>query len=68
MGSELDAIILEMRPGFDFPSKHEHDSTQKPEKNDKAEESPTESSADVEDAPDAPVEEPSDDHEGDDKG
>ena len=24
MGNELDAIILEARPGFDFPSKHEH--------------------------------------------
>jgi cell division protease FtsH len=24
LGDELDAIILEMRPGFDFPSKHEH--------------------------------------------
>jgi cell division protease FtsH len=67
MGSELDALILEMRPDFDFPSKHEHDS-QQPEKNDKADKSPTESSTGVEDTPEAPAEEPSDDHEGDDKG
>jgi cell division protease FtsH len=27
LGDELDRIILEVRPGFDFPSKHEHKST-----------------------------------------
>ncbi|MDJ0886628.1 MAG: ATP-dependent zinc metalloprotease FtsH [Desulfobacterales bacterium] len=27
LGDELDKIILELRPGFDFPSKHEHKST-----------------------------------------
>ena len=68
MGSELDEIILELRPGFDFPSKHEHVSTQEPEKNDKADESPAESPVGAEDTPEAPDEEPSDDHEGDDKG
>ncbi|MDJ0802511.1 MAG: ATP-dependent zinc metalloprotease FtsH [Desulfobacterales bacterium] len=26
LGDELDKIILELRPGFDFPSKHEHKS------------------------------------------
>jgi len=39
MGSELDAIILEMRPDFDFPSKHEQASTSAPEKSEKADES-----------------------------
>ena len=27
LGDELDRLILELRPGFDFPSKHEHKST-----------------------------------------
>jgi cell division protease FtsH len=54
MGSELDAIILEMRPDFDFPSKHEHVSTPAPEKNDKADESQeAESASEAEDATEA---------------
>jgi cell division protease FtsH len=68
MGSELDAIILEMRPGFDFPSKHEPVSTPAPEKSEKADESPKATSAsDAEDAIEDPTLEPSDD-ESDDKG
>jgi cell division protease FtsH len=68
MGSELDAIILEMRPDFDFPSKHEPVSTPAPEKSEKADESPKATSAsDAEDAIEDPTLEPSDD-ESDDKG
>ncbi len=31
MGDELDRLVLEMRPGFDFPSKHDHAAPQEPE-------------------------------------
>lgn len=69
MGSELDAIILEMRPGFDFPSKHEPVSTPAPETTKKADESPEAvSPSDAEDATEDPAEEPSGDNESDDKG
>ena len=68
MGSELDAIILEMRPDFDFPSKHESVSTPAPEKSEKADESPKAASAsDAEDATEDPAAEPSGDDESDDK-
>ncbi len=68
MGSELDAIILEMRPGFDFPSKHESVSTPAPEKSEKADESPEAVSAsDAEDATEDSAAEPSGDDESDDK-
>jgi len=68
MGSELDAIILEMRPGFDFPSKHESVSTPAPEESKKADESPEAVSAsDAEDATEDPAVEPSNDNESDDK-
>jgi cell division protease FtsH len=69
MGSELDAIILEMRPGFDFPSKHENVSAQEPEKNDKKEETSAASPpADEDAAHEAPAEASSDDNESDDEG
>jgi cell division protease FtsH len=68
MGSELDAIILEMRPGFDFPSKHEPVSTPAPEKSKKADESPEEVSAsDAEDTTEDSAAAPSGDDESDDK-
>jgi cell division protease FtsH len=34
MGDELDRLILELRPGFDFPSKHDHAAPQEQEKAD----------------------------------
>ncbi|MCB2166707.1 MAG: ATP-dependent zinc metalloprotease FtsH [Deltaproteobacteria bacterium] len=68
MGSELDAIILEMRPDFDFPSKHESVSTPAPEKSEKVDESPKAASAsDAEDATEDPAAEPSGGDEGDEK-
>jgi cell division protease FtsH len=68
MGSELDAIILEMRPGFDFPSKHEPVSTPAPEKSKKADESPEAVSAsDADTATEDPAAEPSGDNESDNK-
>ena len=63
MGGELDAIILEMRPGFDFPSKHEHVSSQEPEAGAKAEEKPATPPSDEEDAPEASAEDSSRDEE-----
>jgi len=66
MGSELDAIILELRPDFDFPSKHEHVSTPEPEKSEKPDESPATSSPNVEDKPETPTEASSSDNASDD--
>ena len=63
MGSELDELILEMRPGFDFPSKHEYVSSQEPETDDAAEEAPAASPPDQEDAPGASAEDPARDEE-----
>ena len=69
MGSELDAIILEMRPGFDFPSKHEPVPTPAPEKSEKADESPEAVAAsEAEDATEDSAAAPSGDDESDDKG
>ena len=34
MGEELDRLILELRPGFDFPSKHDHAAPPEQEKAD----------------------------------
>jgi cell division protease FtsH len=68
MGSELDAIILEMRPGFDFPSKHETAPTPAPEKSEKADESPEAVPAsDAEDTTEDSAAAPSGDDESDDK-
>ena len=68
MGSELDAIILEMRPGFDFPSKHESVSTPAPEKSEKVDESSKAASAsDAEDASEDTAAAASGDDESDDK-
>jgi len=68
MGSELDAIILEMRPDFDFPSKHEPAPTPAPEKNEKADESPEAVPAsDAEDTTEDSAAAPSGDDESDDK-
>ncbi len=68
MGSELDAIILEMRPDFDFPSKHEPIPTPAPEKSEKVNESPEEVSAsDAEDTTEDSAAAPSGDDESDDK-
>jgi cell division protease FtsH len=55
MGSELDALILEMRPGFDFPSKHEYVSSVEPEA-DAATEGAEESTTDEEDTSEASTE------------
>ena len=66
MGSELDAIILEMRPDFDFPSKHEHISTPEPEKSEKTDESPAASPSNAEDKPETSAEAPSSDNTSDD--
>ena len=47
LGDELDSIILELRPDFDFPSKHEHISSDAQEKSDdKKEDDPTPTSSD----------------------
>ena len=68
MGSELDAIILEMRPDFDFPSKHEPVSTPAPDKSEKADESPEAVSAsEAEDATEDSAAEPSGEDDSDDK-
>jgi cell division protease FtsH len=68
MGSELDAIILEMRPDFDFPSKHEPVSTPAPDKSEKADESPEAVSAsEAEDATEDSAAEPSGEDESDEK-
>ena len=65
MGNELDAIILETRPGFDFPSKHEHISTQSPETSGKKDESPAASSPNEDDTPEASAADSSADKESD---
>jgi cell division protease FtsH len=68
MGSELDAIILEMRPGFDFPSKHEPVPTPSPDKSEKADEYPEAVSAsEAEDATEDSAAEPSGEDESDEK-
>jgi cell division protease FtsH len=68
MGSELDAIILEMRPDFDFPSKHEPVSTPAPDKSEKADESQEAVSAsEAEDATEDSAAEPSGEDDSDDK-
>lgn len=62
LGDELDRLILEMRPGFDFPSKHDHTSTIEPEANDTPVDSQAaETSGDQTAPPETPPEDATDD-------
>ncbi|MGD9330200.1 MAG: ATP-dependent zinc metalloprotease FtsH [Desulfobacterales bacterium] len=65
MGEELDAIILELRPGFEFPSKHEYISSQEKEKKAATDEGSTASPSEAEDTRAASVEDSSEDKESD---
>jgi cell division protease FtsH len=67
LGNELDRLILELRPGFDFPSKHEHAATQEPEPEAgrKTEENKTSEAPEAEETSEASDEDASDDPERD---
>ena len=61
MGDELDRLILEMRPGFDFPSKHDHTAPQEPEEQEEDADEPAATADSPETtAPDAAADTPDD--------
>jgi len=61
LGDELDRLILEMRPGFEFPSKHDHISTIEPEANEAPDDSQADkTSGDEAEPPEAPPEDAAD--------
>jgi cell division protease FtsH len=67
LGDELDAIILEARPGFDFPSKHDHTPAQQAESDESPEEPPAEPPSDDDTAPEDSSPQDSSDAEESDK-
>nr|MDJ0809483.1 ATP-dependent zinc metalloprotease FtsH [Desulfobacterales bacterium] len=67
LGDELDKIILELRPGFDFPSKHEHKSTIDSDAPPAADKAPAAETVQEASAPDesTSAEDPEDENPGD---